>query len=81
MSALVETLEAAQAEARAGGGAKYVERHRSRGKMVARERIEQLLDPDAHFLELMTLAGHGVRGVGTGGGVIGGVGVVEGVEC
>jgi acetyl-CoA carboxylase carboxyltransferase component len=81
MSALVATLEAAHAEARAGGGDKYVDRHRSRGKLVARDRIELLLDSDSHFLELMPLAGHGVRGVGTGAGVIGGIGVVAGVEC
>ena len=35
-----------------GGGPKYVERHRGRGKMLVRERIEALLDPGAPFLEL-----------------------------
>jgi acetyl-CoA carboxylase carboxyltransferase component len=40
------------ARLRAGGGAKYVERHRARGKMLARERVELLLDRDAPFLEL-----------------------------
>ena len=43
--------------ARGGGGERYVERHRSRGKFLARERIELLLDPDTPFLELAPLVG------------------------
>jgi acetyl-CoA carboxylase carboxyltransferase component len=74
-------LEAALAEARAGGGEKYNARHAARGKLLPRERIERLLDPGSHFLELLPLVGYGMRGVGTGGGVVGGVGVVSGVEC
>ena len=52
------------AQARAGGGEKYVERHRERGKLLPRERIELLLDRDAPFLELSPLAalGHRLRG-------------------
>ena len=46
-------------QARQGGGEKYIERHRSRGKLLARERIELLLDRDAPFLELSTLAAWG----------------------
>ncbi|MEO7269592.1 MAG: acyl-CoA carboxylase subunit beta, partial [Knoellia sp.] len=38
--------------ARAGGGERYVDRHRARGRLTARERIELLLDEDAPFLEL-----------------------------
>ena len=41
------------------GGQRYVDRHRKRGKMLARERIEQLVDPDTPFLELSPLAGWG----------------------
>ncbi|MCA9518809.1 MAG: acyl-CoA carboxylase subunit beta, partial [Myxococcales bacterium] len=80
MKAAVEKLEAALAAARAGGGEKYVARHVEKGKLLPRERIELLLDPQSYFLELLPLVGHGIRGVGTGGGVIGGIGVVEGVE-
>ena len=80
MKELITKLEAAQADACAGGGEKYTKRHQSRGKLLPRERIELLLDPGSHFLELMPLAGHTIRGVGTGGGVIGGIGVVEGVR-
>jgi acetyl-CoA carboxylase carboxyltransferase component len=80
-SEAIVALDEALTASRAGGGEKYVERHRSRGKLLPRERIELLLDPDSHFLELCPLAGHGMRGVATGGSVIGGIGVVSGVEC
>jgi acetyl-CoA carboxylase carboxyltransferase component len=65
---------------RAGGGEKYVARHRERGKLMARERIELLLDRDSPFLELCPLAAWGTE-FGIGGGVISGIGVVSGVEC
>jgi len=61
-------------------GEKYVERHHARGKLTARERIELLLDPDAPFLELCTLAAWGTD-FPVGGSVVVGIGVVEGVEC
>ena len=46
----------------AGGGDKAVARHRARGKMLPRERIDALLDPGAPFLELSPLAGKGLYG-------------------
>ena len=62
------------------GGQRYVDRHRRRGKMLPRERIEQLVDPHTPFLELMPLAGWGTEDpVGVGTAI--GIGVVEGVEC
>ncbi len=64
----------------AGGGERYQRRHRERGKMLARERIELLVDPDSPFLELSTLAGHGTQFT-VGASVVTGVGVVSGVEC
>jgi acetyl-CoA carboxylase carboxyltransferase component len=64
----------------AGGGPKYVDRHRARGKLLARERLELLLDRDAPFLELSPLAGWGTE-FALGGNVVTGVGVVSGVEC
>lgn len=45
-------LDGEHAKALAGGGEKYVARHRARGKLLARERIELLVDPDTPFLEL-----------------------------
>ena len=61
MPAKLAELDAEHAKALAGGGEKYVERHRDRGKLPARERIELLLDPDSPFLELSPLAGWGTR--------------------
>src|SRR5207237_4412718 len=73
-------LDTALAAAVAGGGARYTERHHARGKLLARERIELLLDRDCAFLELCPVAGWGTDHP-TGAGVAGGIGVVEGVEC
>jgi len=57
MLARLAELDAEHARALAGGGPKYTERHRQRGKLAARERIELLVDPDSPFLELSPLAG------------------------
>ena len=65
--------------ARAGGGEKYVQRHLARGKLMARERIELLLDRDSPFLELAPLAAWGTE-FGLGGGSVAGIGVVSGVQ-
>jgi acyl-CoA carboxylase subunit beta len=65
---------------RAGGGPRYVDRHRARGKLTARERIEALLDPDSPFLELSPLAAWGSQFT-VGASVVTGIGVVHGVEC
>ncbi|HEX6354005.1 acyl-CoA carboxylase subunit beta [Actinophytocola sp.] len=80
MLAKLAEIEAEQAKAVAGGGEKYVERHRKRGKLLARERIELLLDPDSPFLELSPLAAWG-SDYTVGASVVTGIGVVEGVEC
>ena len=66
--------------ARDGGGEKYVARHRERGKLLARERVELLLDRDSAFLELAPLAAWDTPFV-VGASVVCGIGVVEGVEC
>ena len=63
-----------------GGGEKAIARHRARGKLTARERIELLLDRDSPFLELAPLAGYG-SSFTVGGSVVAGIGVVSGVEC
>ena len=74
-------LDKALAKSREGGGEKYVARHVAAGKLLPRQRIELLLDRDAHFLEVCPLAGYGVRGHEPGASIVGGVGVVSGVEC
>lgn len=80
MLAKLRDLASEQAKAVAGGGPKYVERHHRRGKLLARERVELLVDPDSPFLELSPLAAWGTD-FPVGASVITGIGVVEGVEC
>src|SRR5688572_12078094 len=59
MNERLAALDEALAKAKAGGGPKYTERHHTRGKLLARERIELLVDEDAPFLELMPVAAFG----------------------
>ncbi|WP_059007479.1 acyl-CoA carboxylase subunit beta [Streptomyces specialis] len=73
-------LDAEHAKAIAGGGPKYTERHHKRGKLLPRERVELLLDPDSPFLELSTLAAWGTD-FPVGASLVTGIGVIEGVEC
>ncbi|MDQ2748739.1 MAG: acyl-CoA carboxylase subunit beta [Actinomycetota bacterium] len=80
MLAKLAELDIEQAKAVAGGGEKYVTRHHQRGKLLARERIELLLDPGAPFLEFSPLAAWG-SDFPVGASVVTGLGVVNGVEC
>ena len=79
--ASLDKLAGVLAQARAGGGEKYTARHKAKGKLLPRERVELLIDRDAHFLELCPLAGFEISGHSPGSSIIGGVGVVSGVEC
>jgi acetyl-CoA carboxylase carboxyltransferase component len=82
MDALVAELRERTAQVARGGGEKAVERHRSRGKMTARERVDRLLDPGSAFLELNALAAWALYdGQAPSAGIVTGVGVVEGQEC
>jgi acetyl-CoA carboxylase carboxyltransferase component len=63
------------------GQEKYLARHRERGKLLARDRVELLLDRDAPFLELMPLAGWEQEDMTLGGSIIAGLGVINGVLC
>lgn len=79
---LLKELSSKHDEARAGGGGKYEARHRSRGKFLARERIERIIDPGSSFLELSPLAANGMYdGRAHSAGVVTGVGLVHGREC
>jgi len=80
MEAALAEVEQELAAARAGGGERYVERHRKRGKLPARERVELLLDRDSPFLELAPLAAWGTQ-YHVGASLVSGIGVVSGVEC
>jgi acetyl-CoA carboxylase carboxyltransferase component len=73
-------LDAEHAKALRGGGEKYTARHRTRGKLLARDRVELLLDPDTPFLELSPLAAWG-SDYPVGASMVTGIGTVEGVTC
>jgi acetyl-CoA carboxylase carboxyltransferase component len=82
MEELVAELHERTAGVAQGGGEKALERHRSRGKLTARERIDRLCDPDTAFLELSALAAWGVYDdQAPAAGIVTGIGVVEGRQC
>jgi 3-methylcrotonyl-CoA carboxylase beta subunit len=67
---------------RSMGGEKSIQRHKSRGKLTARERIRELIDKDTAFLELSPLAAEGVYPDPVpSAGLVTGIGRIEGVEC
>lgn len=81
--AMCEALDLLQTEltaVAASGGARSVERHRARGKLLVRERIDLLVDRHTPFLELSPLAAWGTQ-FSTGGSVVTGIGTVADVEC
>jgi acetyl-CoA carboxylase carboxyltransferase component len=82
MEQLVAELHALSVVVAAGGGEKAVERHRSRGKLTARERIDRLVDPGTAFLELNALAAWKLYGGDApSAGIVTGIGVIEGRQC
>ena len=82
ISALVKELKGRLLSVREGGGPERVELHRSRGKMLVRDRIEGLLDRDSPFLELSPLAAWGMYDDEVNSaGIVTGIGVVHGREA
>jgi len=80
LEVLLDEHEALLDQVRGGGGPEYVQRHRDRGKLTVRERIELLIDLDAPFLEFSALAAWGTD-FQVGAGIVTGIGVVAGTEC
>jgi 3-methylcrotonyl-CoA carboxylase beta subunit len=82
MRALVDDLRAQFARVEQGGGEAARARHTARGKLLPRERVQQLLDPGSPFLEIAPLAAHAMYGgEAPGAGLIAGIGRVSGVDC
>ncbi len=82
MSRLVAELREALSAVRAGGGPEATEKHRKRGKLTARERIDRLVDPGSDFLEFSALAANGMyKNEAPSAGVVTGIGMVEGQHC
>jgi len=82
MRALVDDLNAKLAQIVQGGGEAARSKHLARGKLLPRERVEMLLDPDTPFLEVAPLAALDMyKGDAPGAGLIAGIGRVSGVDC
>lgn len=82
MKEILAKYELAMKESRFQGKEKSIARARKRGKLLARERLEMVLDKDSPFLELLPLAGMEKRGgFGAGGTNVAGIGIVSGKLC
>eukprot|EP01117_Protostelium_nocturnum_P010763 TRINITY_DN387_c0_g1_i1.p1 TRINITY_DN387_c0_g1~~TRINITY_DN387_c0_g1_i1.p1 ORF type:complete len:518 (+),score=165.26 TRINITY_DN387_c0_g1_i1:1807-3360(+) len=81
MDPLVQQLQERLAESLSQGSDSSIEKHLKRGRLLARDRVELLLDEDSPFLELCPLAGWGQKDATLGGSVVVGIGLVCGVEC
>ena len=82
LGALVGELREKVAQVRLGGSASAREKHLARGKLLPRDRVEQLLDPGSPFLEIGQLAALGMyEGEAPAAGIIAGIGRVSGQEC
>jgi len=85
MRALVVQLRAktrAISERGAAGDERSIARHRERGKLPVRERVDRLLDPGAPFLELSPLAANGMYDDDApGAGMVTGIGQISGTDC
>jgi len=82
MKELLTKYESAMEQSRFQGKEKSIARARKRGKFLARERLNLLLDKDSPFLELLPLAGMERKGgFGAGGTNVAGIGIVSGKLC
>jgi 3-methylcrotonyl-CoA carboxylase beta subunit len=82
MDTIVSDYHSALKKVLAGGGEKAIEKHRQRGKLLARERIDYLVDKGSPFLEFSAMAGYGMYdGNVPSGSVVTGIGRVQGVNC
>lgn len=80
--ALVETLRSRHGTVLQGGGEALVNRHRARGKIPVRDRVDLLLDAGSPFLELSPLAAHGLYGGELpSAGIVTGIGIVHDTPC
>lgn len=78
----IEALKVALDKISLGGPEAARQKHIARGKLLPRERVEQLLDPGTPFLELSPLAAYGMyNDEAPGAGIITGIGRVSGIEC
>jgi acyl-CoA carboxylase subunit beta len=80
MQVLLDEVNAQQQAGVVAGGERYIARHRERGKLLVRERMELLVDRDSPLLELHALAGYAQAST-VGAGTVNAIGLIHGVEC
>src|SRR4051794_39861493 len=79
---LLDDLNGRLGGARAAGGEAAVKRHHDRGKLLARERVQRLIDRGTTFLELSPLAANGMyEDEAASAGIVTGIGLISGQEC
>ncbi|KAF9088027.1 hypothetical protein BGX27_002808 [Mortierella sp. AM989] len=81
MAGLVDQLQERLHEATFQGSERLLAQHLKRGNILARDRIELLLDDDSPFMEICPLAGYEQEGMTVGGSQVAGIGIICGVEC
>jgi len=82
MDAILAEYREKLTTAKLGGGEELIAKHKGRGKLLARERIDVLLDEGSPFLEFSTLAANGMyKDEAPGAGVVTGIGRIHGREC
>lgn len=77
MKLMVEELNRHLDLAKIEGSDKQIKRHLEANKMLARQRVKRLLDPQSPFFELMPLAGWGQSDMSLGGSIVGGIGYIN----
>ena len=83
MQSLVDDLQTTVEQIKQGGGERYQERHKARGKLLPRDRVDTLIDPGSSFLEFSQLAAHDMYGKDNvpAAGIITGIGQINGQQC
>jgi acyl-CoA carboxylase subunit beta len=81
MAEMLAEVNVTQQAGVVAGGEKYIARHKERGKLLVRERMELLVDPYTPLLELHALAGYGTGSSSVGAGTVNAIGLIHGVEC
>src|SRR5690242_4974335 len=81
MKGLVDLLNERLGLARGEGDEKSIAKHLKRGHLLARDRVELLLDEDSPFLELLPFVGYGEKENTVGGSIVAGIGLICGIEC
>lgn len=83
MLGLTQDLSALVARIKQGGGERNQQRHKARGKLLPRDRIDALIDPGSAFLEFSQLAAHNMYGKDDipAAAIITGIGRINGTEC